>query len=105
MSKKEPSIEQIMRCHRLMMDHLNNADFDSAYTGELDLLDQLCGPFDTHEILYDEIKKLNLCVGVMREALECFVNSVDHRAAIASYPMSMVDKARMALEDVTRIEK
>lgn len=56
---KAPSVEQIMRCHRLMMRQVCNQEtMPEADIEEMNVLEQLCGPFDTHEILNDKITAL-----------------------------------------------
>jgi len=105
MSNQEPTIEQIMRCHRLMMEQMNRPDFASEKSAELNELERICGPYDWIEILHSAYIENKDKLRVAVDALENFVNTFDHRGAIASYPMRTVDKARQALEEIKSIEK
>lgn len=58
----------------------------------------------THTIEYSAYQESQEKLRIAVEALELFTKTVDHRAAIASYPMQYVTKAQQALSKIAKMK-
>jgi len=75
--------DEMAKKHNESLRYFENASFDSVYKNGCD------AGFKDHAKL----------VAPLLEALEHFTKSVDHRGAIASYPIQYVTKAHQVLAD------
>lgn len=94
----EPTIKQVMRWHQLLTDMVCKVQgLSSDEITELNELEQICGMFDTHEVLYSEIVRLEKALKIAVEALEFYADgeswsTIDHSKSPTTYDRLEYDK-------------